>query len=145
MTCETHGVVQVLVPWAEPRSRLTVLFERLAIDVLWQFDVRGATRLLRITWDEAWQLLTRVVARGQRRKGSKGIVNLTRGWQTERHENQNAQLPTPSLSIRNFSHAVWLYHRFCLGFREVEELLAERGITVTYETIRQWCQKFGPA
>jgi putative transposase len=43
------------------------------------------------------------------------------------------------------SHAVWLYHRFCLSFREVEELLAERGITVTYETVRQWCQKFGPA
>ncbi len=43
------------------------------------------------------------------------------------------------------SHAVWLYHRFCLSFREVEELLAERGITVTYETIRQWCQKFVPA
>ena len=35
------------------------------------------------------------------------------------------------------SHAVWLYHRFCLSFREVEELLAERGITVTYETVRQ--------
>ena len=43
------------------------------------------------------------------------------------------------------SHTVWLYHRFCLSFREVEELLAERGITVTYETVRQWCQKFGPA
>jgi putative transposase len=43
------------------------------------------------------------------------------------------------------SHAVWLYHGFCLSFREVEELLAERGITVTYETVRQWCQKFGPA
>jgi putative transposase len=43
------------------------------------------------------------------------------------------------------SHAIWLYHRFCLSFREVEELLAERGITVTYETVRQWCQKFGPA
>ena len=43
------------------------------------------------------------------------------------------------------SHAVWLYHRFCLSFREVEELLAERGITSTYETVRQWCRKFGPA
>ena len=42
------------------------------------------------------------------------------------------------------SHAIWLYHRYCLSFREVEELLAERGITVTYETVRQWCQKFGP-
>ena len=41
-------------------------------------------------------------------------------------------------------HAVWLYHRFCLSFRDVEELLAERGIVVSYETIRQWCGKFGP-
>ncbi len=42
------------------------------------------------------------------------------------------------------SHAVWLYHRFCLSFRDVEDLLAERGIMVSYETIRQWCRKFGP-
>ena len=41
------------------------------------------------------------------------------------------------------SHAVWLYHRFSLSFRDVEDLLAQRGITVTYETIRQWCQRFG--
>jgi putative transposase len=41
------------------------------------------------------------------------------------------------------SHAAWLYHRFCLSFREVEELLTERGITVTDETVRQWCRKFG--
>ncbi len=57
--------------------------------------------------------------------------------------------PTPSYQRHRFpseiiSHAVWLYHRFCLSFREVEELLAERGITITYESIRQWCQKFGP-
>ena len=42
------------------------------------------------------------------------------------------------------SHAVWLYDRFCLSFRDVEDLLAQRGVTVTYETIRQWCQRFGP-
>ena len=36
------------------------------------------------------------------------------------------------------SHAVWLYHRFCLSFRDTEELLAQRGITVSYEAIRQW-------
>ncbi len=41
------------------------------------------------------------------------------------------------------SHAVWLYYRFCLSFRDVEDLLAERGITVSYETIRQWSRKFG--
>src|SRR5919108_1648897 len=43
------------------------------------------------------------------------------------------------------SYAVWLYHRFCLSFRDVEELLAERGVTVSYEAVRQWCLKFGQA
>ena len=42
------------------------------------------------------------------------------------------------------SQGVWLYHRFALSFRDVEELLAKRGISVSYETIRQWCRKFGP-
>ncbi|MFD4763755.1 IS6 family transposase [Streptomyces sp. NPDC058439] len=42
-------------------------------------------------------------------------------------------------------HAVWLYHRFPLSYREVEELLFERGITVSYETVRAWCATFGPA
>ena len=42
------------------------------------------------------------------------------------------------------SHAVWLYHRFGLSLRDVEALLAERGITVSYEVIRLWCGKFGP-
>ena len=41
------------------------------------------------------------------------------------------------------SRAVWLYHRFGLSFRNVEDLLAERGVTVTYEAIRQWCRTFG--
>ena len=41
------------------------------------------------------------------------------------------------------SHAVWLYVRFSLSFRDVEELLAPRGIIVTYETVQEWCLKFG--
>jgi putative transposase len=41
------------------------------------------------------------------------------------------------------SHAVWLYFRFSLSFRDVEELMAQRGVVVTYETVRQWCLKFG--
>jgi putative transposase len=41
------------------------------------------------------------------------------------------------------SHGVWLYFRFCLSYRDVEELLFARGIIVTYETIRKWCRKFG--
>jgi putative transposase len=41
--------------------------------------------------------------------------------------------------------AVWLYFRFPLSFRDVEEMLAERGVDVSYETIRRWILKFGPA
>ena len=41
------------------------------------------------------------------------------------------------------SHAVWLYYRFSVSFRDVEDLLAERGVTVTYEAIRRWCRTFG--
>jgi transposase-like protein len=42
-------------------------------------------------------------------------------------------------------HAVWLYLRFTLSYRDVEDLLAERGIDVSYETVRRWVLKFGPA
>ena len=41
------------------------------------------------------------------------------------------------------SHAVWLYHVFSLSLRDVELILAERGVTVSHEAIRQWCLKFG--
>ena len=43
------------------------------------------------------------------------------------------------------AHCVWLYHRFPLSFREVEELMLQRGVVVSYETIRAWCAKFGQA
>src|SRR3954452_5027217 len=42
-------------------------------------------------------------------------------------------------------HTVWLYLRFTLSYRDVEELLAERGIETYYETVRRWVVKFGPA
>jgi len=41
-------------------------------------------------------------------------------------------------------YAVWLYYRFNLSYRDIEDLLAERGINVTYEAIRLWCNRFGP-
>lgn len=60
--------------------------------------------------------------------------------------------PAPAASYKGhrfpteiISHAVWLYFRFSLSYRDVEELLAARGINVTYETIRKWCLKFGQA
>src|SRR5260221_8165848 len=41
-------------------------------------------------------------------------------------------------------HAVWLYLRFTLSYRDVEELLAERGLDISYESVRSWVLKFGP-
>jgi hypothetical protein len=41
-------------------------------------------------------------------------------------------------------HAVWLYLRFTLSYRDVEDLLAERGLDLSYETVRRWVTKFGP-
>src|SRR5262249_16152975 len=66
--CPEHGVRQVRLPWAEPKARFTALFERFAIDVLRETDVLGATRILRISWDEAWHLMERAVMRGQAAK-----------------------------------------------------------------------------
>jgi transposase-like protein len=41
-------------------------------------------------------------------------------------------------------HAIWLYLRFTLSYRDVEDLLAERGLEISYETVRRWVLKFGP-
>ncbi len=60
-------------------------------------------------------------------------------------------MQTPSINYKRhrfppqiMAHAVWLYVRFNLSLREVEEMLLERGIDVSYETIRRWTAKFGP-
>ncbi|MGY3206351.1 putative transposase [Streptomyces sp. TE5632] len=45
--------------------------------------------------------------------------------------------------VEVIAHCVWRYFRFPLSFREVEELMLERGVLVSYETIRRWCAKFG--
>ena len=45
--------------------------------------------------------------------------------------------------VEIISHGVWLYYRFPLSFREVQEMMLQRGIVVSHETIRQWCVKFG--
>ena len=45
--------------------------------------------------------------------------------------------------VEIISHCVWLYFRFALSFRDVEEMLAMRGVSLSYETVREWCLKFG--
>ena len=73
--------------------------------------------------------------------GSGGIVKLTAVGDNRLMESLYRRHRFPPEII---SHAVWLYHRFTLSFRDVEDLLAERGVTVSYEAIRSWCRKFGP-
>lgn len=41
------------------------------------------------------------------------------------------------------SYCIWLYFRFSLSYRDIEEIMFERGVMLTYETVRQWCLKFG--
>jgi putative transposase len=40
-------------------------------------------------------------------------------------------------------HCVWLYFRFCLSYRDIEEMMAARGGMLTYDAVRYWCRKFG--
>ena len=54
-----------------------------------------------------------------------------------------SSLSSSSLPAEIISHCVWLYFRFALSFRDVEEMLAMRGVVLTYETVREWCLKFG--
>ncbi len=80
-----------------------------------------------------------------------GIVRLTcEGWDQTANaayctdEQTCISLPSSSLPSRDLtSHCVWLYFRFALSFRDVEEMLARRGVALSYETVREWCLKFG--
>ncbi|HXX39854.1 MAG TPA: ISL3 family transposase [bacterium] len=71
--CAQHGIKQIAIPWAEPGSQFTHLFERLAIDFLRECSVAGAAALLRITWDEAWGIKRRAVQRGLARRTAEPI------------------------------------------------------------------------
>lgn len=66
--CPEHGVVQVEVPWAGPRSRFTMLFETSAIDWLMEASVQAVSRRLGISWDESWTITRRAVERGLERR-----------------------------------------------------------------------------
>jgi transposase len=72
--CSIHGIKQVRVPCAEPRSRFTLLMERLIIDLIQQCStVTSACRIAGISWDEAWGVMARAVARGRARKVAQPI------------------------------------------------------------------------
>lgn len=71
-------------------------------------------------------------------------------WRAGRAAGRIRVVSTPSPSYKGhrypseiISHCVWLYFRFPLSFRDVEEMMLQRGVVVSYETIRRWCNKFG--
>lgn len=66
--CAAHGVLDVAVPWAEKGSRWTLMFEALAIMLLQDSDVTAAAAALRISWEGAWAIAERAVARGMERR-----------------------------------------------------------------------------
>ena len=68
LDCPTHGIKQLPVPWAEPGSQFTALFEVLAIDWLKQASISAVAKHLRISWDEAAGIQTRAVQRGLARR-----------------------------------------------------------------------------
>jgi transposase len=74
--CQSHGVKQIRVPWAESGSQFTAMFERLAIDLLRECSVTGAGELLRITWDEAWGIKHRAVRRGLARRKQEVVARI---------------------------------------------------------------------
>jgi hypothetical protein len=82
-----------------------------------------------------------------------GIVNLLSSLSSASLMCHTRSMWTPSTNhykhhrflAESISYDIWLYLRFCLSYRDVEEPLFARGIIVTYETIRQWCRKFGQA
>ena len=78
-----------------------------------------------------------------------GIVNLMGTCTLLCHNlKMKAQKELPTYKryrypIEIIRHCIWLYYRFSLSYRDVELLMTERGIIVSYESIRQWCLKFG--
>jgi transposase len=71
------GVKPARVPWAEPGSRFTILFERFAIDLLQATQaMKGAQEILRTNWDQTWNVVKRAVARGLERNQVKDVPRI---------------------------------------------------------------------
>jgi transposase len=76
-SCLEHGIHKVKLPWAETRSRFTLLMERMIIDVILRCStIAGACGIMRVTWDEAFGVMQRSVLRGQERKQATVIKQI---------------------------------------------------------------------
>jgi transposase len=75
--CPEHGIHKVKLPWAQTRSRFTLLMERMIIDVILQCStIEGACNIMRVSWDEAFGVMQRSVLRGQERKQANVVKHI---------------------------------------------------------------------
>jgi transposase len=75
--CPEHGIHKVTLPWAQTRSRFTLLMERMIIDVIHQCStISGACAIMRVSWEEAFGVMARAVLRGQERKGQTVVKRI---------------------------------------------------------------------
>jgi transposase len=75
--CPEHGIHKIKPPWAETRSRFTLLMERMIIDVIRHCStISGACAIMRVSWDEAFGVMQRAVMRGQERKEAAVVKHL---------------------------------------------------------------------
>lgn len=75
--CSEHGIHKVKLPWAQTRSRFTLLMERMIIDVILQCStIQGACNIMRVSWDEAFGVMQRSVQRGQERKQASVVQHI---------------------------------------------------------------------
>src|SRR5271166_3961606 len=128
--------------------------------VAWDYFYRGLNK-------DARRVAIRLIAYGEERKDPRaiGLANVILGWTKLADDDPTAAIVSPTKKIISsimrvdgfrfdlgryrfppeiIHQAIWLYLRFTLSFRDVEDLLAERGIAISYETIRRWVNHFGP-
>jgi hypothetical protein len=80
---------------------------------------------------------------GRSRVGARKQQHPATAEPNMRHLHRHRRATDHRFPAEIISHGVWLYHVFSLSVRDVELILAERGIVVSSETVRQWCKKFG--
>jgi transposase len=90
--CPEHGVHQVRVPWADPGSRFTALFEALVIDWLQEANITAVARRLRMSWDQVGGVMERAVARGLRRRELKAPTHIGVDETSFRHRHEYVTL-----------------------------------------------------
>ncbi|OWP56279.1 MAG: hypothetical protein B2I17_06765 [Thermoplasmatales archaeon B_DKE] len=81
ISCQEHGIIEAVIPWAEKTSRFTMRFETRSIRMLQNMDTFNFTGIMKLSWKQAWNILERAVKRGRDRKnGHPSIIGRRNPW-----------------------------------------------------------------